>query len=510
MDNGIHDYIVETADAISTNYGLNMFNAEDALKILSDKDGALQEAINIAIADAGFEGERAEHFRKFVEHGANEFVTEAAAAVEVKPYASFQISLMKELFSRSIANKLIRQEVIDSTSHKFGTFRSVLIDSAGNRHYLNEITTETDINEGWKEETLTLPASKEDLFSTSRLSAEEQAVQNKRLDVKTSIVEVTLSDGTNTVKVPVDGAFNEYGSINLYVEGELGGATVKDRVYGIIDFKTGIVSLSSEDGKVTEAVIKYRLSNVYAEINDLEIELEYTEDRVDIDDGTPINLSIPMNYLSDIKAYTTVDGLSLAVEKISTAYGILDDRKILRKIAEVADANTNNHVDWDYTLPSGVTRIDWNAGLLEAMNRAIALSDEATQFQSITAFNLAVNPVDASTLTSPVLLNQPSMTQPSVVSGSFNFNTSALVSPAGTVNIVSTKQVKRDNIYVVPMTSSEDERVISDFQYSSILLTDGSYRNRKAPNIKNIVARERRELKVFEGNALSKINIIHS
>jgi len=501
----IHSFLLESANSLADSYGYTLTDGDEAFAALKNKN-ALEEQIAIAVQHSNFTEDEAMQFSQLARNSATDFIQEATTSQDVKPYASFQISILKELFSRSIGRKLIGLETLASTSEKFGTFRSVLIDASGTRHYLNDINTETDVDEGWKETAIT-PDTKTDLFGS--LSGEEANVANKLLDIKTSIVNVKVTNGAETVDVPVDIAFKEYGTVNEEVTAVFAdGSTITERIYGIVDFKTGIVTLQSENDKVTEFTLNWRLSNVYSEINDMEIELEYEEDRVDIGDGTLINLSIPMNYLNDVKAYTTVDGLALAIEKISTAYSILQDRKILRTIAKVVDANPNNHVNWSYTLPSGVTRLEWNAGLLEAMNRAIAISDNATQFNSVSEFNLALNPIDASTLTSPTLLTSPSMSNPSVIGGSFNFNTTQLVSAAGQINLLSTKQVIKDNIYVVPKTTSEDERVISDFMYSNILITDNSYRNRKSPNIKNIAARERRELKIFEGQALTKINIV--
>lgn len=513
MNHGIKKLLQESATAMAENYGLNMMNPDNALAVLSDKDGALQEAIDLQIAEAGFNDEEAAQFRQFAENTAEDFVVEATTAADIKPYASFQITMLKELFSRSIGRHLVRNEVLASTSEKFGTFETVLIDAAGNRIKLSEMDMNTTVDEGWKQKLVAIAttAAGMDLFSSTYLtSAEDQAVANKVLDVATGIVSVTLTDGTTDTIVPLVAKFNEYGTMNVYVEGTVDGVLTKDRIYGIVDYKTGAMTLQSEDSNVKDITIEYRLSNVYAETSDLELELDYTETRVDIDDGKLINLSIPMNYLQDIKAYTTVDGMTKAIEKISTAFTTLNDRDILNTIAANVDGDTTRQTSFDYDLPAGISRVDWNSGLLDAVNRAIAISDNNTQFSTVTSYNIACNPVDASTVTSPVILQNPTMVNPSVTGGSMTHQVVPMISVAGTVNFLSTKIVSKSSMYVVPKTASEDERVVGNYLYSNILITDSSYRNRRSPNIKNIAARERKQIHIHEGSAISKVNILNN
>jgi hypothetical protein len=515
MKNAQYDLITEAADHLSENFGLNILSEKDAYASIVNQE-TRDAQINLIIESAGFDAHDADEFKKFANNSIEDFISESVTSQDIKPLAGFQLTLLKEIYMRQIGKRLATQEVMKTPSEKYGTFITVLIDAAGKRHTLKDITTDTVISDGWKQEIVNLPVASIDLFANARLTVEEQAVPNKMLDVKTGVVNVEMivldAAGANpeTINVPVDLVFGEDNGFARAVSGKHSDGTINtDRLFGIIDYKTGKLSVQVEGTIAKKVTLKYRLSNSFAEINDYEMELEYTKVNVDVDDGRTINIGIPMNYLQDIKAYFSVDGMAKAVEKVSSAIAVLKDREILIEAGNIVGGDVTRQVNWNYTLPAGINRIDHNRELLEKINYATAISDSNTQFTTVSEYNIACNPVDASKITSPILIENADLANASVTGGSFGYSVAPMMSTSGKINILSTKQKAKGKMIVVPKTTSIDERILAHYTYSNVLLMN-DYRNRRASNIKNMALKERATTKVHEGSAVTEIIIANA
>jgi hypothetical protein len=203
--------------------------------------------------------------------------------------------------------------------------------------------------------------------------------------------------------------------------------------------------------------------------------------------------------------------MSKAVEQIAAAINVLDDKNILKLVKDSVSGVSARTKSFDYALPAtGISRAEHNKGLLEAINGAIAISDNNTQFRTITEYNIACNGVDAAVITSPVLLQDSKLSNVTVTSGTINYTATPMVSPLGAINILSSKLVKKGALFIVPKGSAKEERVIGKYKYSSIIYKNNEYRSANNPNIRNIACKHREKVKVHEKEAITSVTIVNN
>ena len=502
MNENILSTLTESLTELSENHGLNMFAQDDMARALAE-DATKSAMIDGVLQESGFTAFEKEHFAMIAEHTIEDFITEASTSQDIKPYAPFQITLLKEIYARRIGRRLLSHEMMKTTTEKFGVFETVIEDADGVVTKLSEIDTSTDVSEGWKTKTATVDTLFEGL-DAANLTAAEQAVANPMIDISSKVTEFVVSVGAVPAPVtfPCDVQIGEDGAFNAVVEYADQGVDKLARIYGRVDYKTGeFIFHSAVAGEVETVGFTYRLTNNFMEINDLQMRIEYNPNyKVSIGDGTLINAAIPMNYLQDIKAFTQVDGLAMAVKRLAESLVVLDDVKVL-KMANTAGAQSGNtEVFTKYAIGANanISIVDYNRALLHSVNQCIAKIDNKHQFTAVGEYNVAANPIDASTLFSPVVLTDPKVLDNSLISGSFGYNTTSVVTAVGNVNILSTKIQAQDSMVVVPKSTSAEEKIFTDYMYSSVLLTDSSYRNKSASLVKNLSLKERKETVVHE------------
>ncbi len=534
MKNEVLRILQESATDLAENYGINMMNQEDMIKALSE-DASRNILIEKTLEETDFSPEEADGFRLFAENSVTEFVSEASSSAEIRPYAPFQLTLLKELYARRIGRKLLTVEPMTSTSHSFGLLKTVLVDIDGKEFDLNEIDTATQINEGWKESEVAVntPAALLDVAGTVYDPAQATnagfltqveidditsgATKKAQLDIGSYISSVEVGG----VMYPANVVMGEDGSYNAIVEftvaatGTAPAIKKMTRIYGVMDFDLGeFVVHSGVTGAdaVTKVVYSHRLTNTWQENNTLQMRLKYDKYKVAIGDGTTIESAIPLNYLQDLKAWINIDGLATAVRRLAESFVVIDDRKILKEANDAA-ARSGNITTFNKYVQGGAANIsvvDYNRGLLYELNQAIAIVDSKTQFTGINTINVASNPVDASTLFSPVVIanDDKNTIDNSLIGGAYSYKTTQVVSAVGNVNILSTKIQEIGKMVIVPKSSSVDEKIFNQYMYSSILLTDSTYRNRTAPLVKNLLVKERSELVVHTDQAFGLVELV--
>lgn len=518
--NELYAMIMEAAETTASNHKINIFSesGNDGMSLLKN-EGALTEFAETLVAnDDSLSAKEKEDFVTYAKNSAKQFVTEATMSQDIQPFAGFQIALLKEIYSRQIGRRLITTEVLSTPEETVGTFKTVLVDANGVEHDLTKIDTDTEIADGWHQNELAVPAQDHALFVAANLSAKELAVKTKILDMKSGVVSVEIEHFDSTAVsagnkvVTIEIPFGEDGSFARTVKAtHVDGTVTEDQIFGLIKFKEGKISLASANGTVKKATFKWRLSNSMAEINDYELMLKYSKEKVVLDDGKLFNVGIPLNYLTDVQAFFSIDGMTKAVEQIAAAINVLDDKEILTMVRDSVVGDASRTQTFDYALPAtGISRAEHNKNLLEAINKSIAISDNNTQFKTIAEYNIACNPVDAAVITSPILLQDPRMSNVAITSATMNYTAIPMVAPAGAINILSSKLNKKGNLFIVPKGLTKEERVIGKFKYSSIVYKNNEYRSSANPNIRNIAARHREQTHVFEKNAITQVVITNN
>lgn len=515
--NGTSKFLTESTKATSpmvANHRTNILNPTEVLAMFGDTSGApfnaYLDGITESIGSLMNEQEITD-FRQEAITSAEAFFTEATMDQQVAPYAPFQILVLKEIKMRRISDKLITSTTVGSIRTTVSVWKTILEDVEGNEFNINDLTDATDVKRGWIEVEIPVGTAFEALDDANLTNPTDIAVkiENRRLDKDFHIVAANFATPGENVTVSIP--YIERGSINQVVKYEdpLIVGSEEDKLYGVVDLDTGKVIINALDGNVDKVTIKYRMSNVYNETNDMNLYLKYEpEYDIIIGDGDTINVGIPMNYLEDTKAFTKVDGMTSAVKRIADAFAVLQDIDTLSDLkGAVTTANT---LTWDAALPAtGLSVVEHNKSMLFEIAKCIAIADTKTQFKSIYEHNIAMSSLDTVYLNSPVFLENSKPANTSIVGGQYNFATSSLIIANGKLNIFSTKMISKGSTVIVPKASEREERVAMRYNYSTMLSQD-KYRNKKAPLIRNIAAKERSRFIIHAPETITSLTITNS
>jgi len=502
------EMLQEMGEFMAEDFGINMIDADAMVGGLKE-DTIKDSFVERMVEASDFSDLEKEDFKLFVENSINDFITEAATSPEVKPFIPFQLSMLKEIYSRRIARKLATVEVTASVNHTFARFETVVTDTDGTEYSLADITANT-LTEGYKTSPL-VDGTVFPMLDNANLTAEEIVVKGKgriRVDSGLAIVSATIGG----VKYPVDIPVGKDGAFNSTFRYTLAGVVTYSKMYGYMDLETGdIVFHSTVAGEVTDAEVKWRVSNDLLDINNLSLRLKYEEDAsVSIGDGDIITMPLPLNYLSNVKAFTTMSGMDLAVRKLSEAYSQIDDVKTLAAMSDAAALSVNKETFTQYAnaaTAQGLDVVGYNREMLYRLNQIIAQIDAKNQFTGIYQYNVASNPIDAARMFSPSIDSSEPL-EASVLGGAFGYNVTPVITAVGSVNLYSTKSQKAGKLIVVPKSNDKDERIVTDFVYSSRLtMGKDGYRDPKHANVPAMLVHERKKLVVFGNDSLGELTV---
>ena len=495
--------------------GKNLLKDTEAREIMESQT-AFDEMI--AQLSEGLTGQDAEDFATFAESSRTEFLNEGAVNANLYAFAPLQMTLIRSVLPRLIARKLANQEVMKTPADKFGIFKSYLIDAAGNRVSVSDITADTTINTGYRTDAIDISAALVDHDLFALLSVGDQAIEVKEIDRILTVTEVSMTvndagDLNPEAKVvPVNFTFQEDGLLATQVSAtHSGGHVTTETIFAQVNYIDGTISLSTTLAAATEMKLKWRLTSEHNNANTYEMEVEYIKDNVEVDSGRVINMSIPFNYLQDVEALFSVNGLSQATSMLGDSQLILEDREILNFTRDTTDGVAERTLTWDYAYDaatSGISRADHNLELVEKIHYSLAMSDNNTQFVNTDEINILCNPIDAAKISSNNLVNKGTF-EGGVVAGQMNpnYKVGQMVTPNGTINFISTRQIGKGGMYVVPKSSNKNERVITHYTYSNILFANSEIRNSKDSLVKNMCALKRDTTKSYNPQSIIKLTI---
>ena len=216
-------------------------------------------------------------------------------------------------------------------------------------------------------------------------------------------------------------------------------------------------------------------------------------------------------FLSNVKAFTTLSGMDIAVKKLSEAYVQIDDVKTMDILETAAALSTNQTSFTEYSSAAaaqGLDVVNYNRELLYRVNQTIALIDTKCQFSSIYQYNIAASPIDAAKVFSPSIDSSAPIDN-SVLGGAYAYNVTPIISAVGTVNLYSSKTKTAGSLVIIPKSRDKEEKIVSDFMYSSRLAkaSDG-YRDRNHANVPSLLIHERKKVVVFENDYLGQLTIV--
>lgn len=519
MENKDLNLLVEDTVSHLVSKGKNMLNAADA-RMIMESDAAFSELMSSL--SEGLETEDAADFATFGQNSREMFLSEGALNANLYAFAPLQMTLIRSVMPRLIGRKVINHEVMKTPSEKYGIFKSYLVDHTGSRVEIAKMDSDSALSGGYLTTTLDTSAgaiNAQDLFT--ELTTAEQALDPKEIDRKITLVETTmevLDNGSlnpESVVASANASFQEDGLLAIQITAAHSDTTVTtDTIFAQVDYIAGTISVSSTEGNVQSIKVKWRITNEHNNANTYEMEVEYEKDIVEVDSGRVLNMALPYNYLEDVQALFSISGLSQATSMMADAQLMLEDRDIIDEVKDAVDGVSAQTLTWDYAYDAataGISRQDHNLELVEKIHYALAMSDNTTQFNNVQEINIMCNPVDAAKVSSTALVNKGTY-EGGVVNGQLNTNykVGQMITPNGTVNLISTRQVTKGGMYIVPKSSNRDERIITQYSYSNVVFANNELRNSKDTLVRNMSSLRRSTLRAYNPQAITKLAITNA
>jgi len=155
-----------------------------------------------------------------------------------------------------------------------------------------------------------------------------------------------------------------------------------------------------------------------------------------------------------------------------------------------------------------ISRIDHNLELVERVNRAIAISDDKTQFSGNVIFTILANPVDAGIVSSTNITT--GMFSGKIAQGGVirNYTEGAMPTSNGTATMLSSKLVRSGEMLIVPKSDIPNEITYAHFDYSQVMLGHSQgYMNPDNPMVTNVAMLTRDVRKKFRTHGITKLVI---
>lgn len=477
---------------------------KDSLEILKNDD---KFELYVDKLSEGLDDSQKVEFMQWAENSRNEFLEESATSSDFNAFAPMQITLLRSILPRLVMRNLITHKTLPTPAEQFGYLKAYIKDSMGNVTELSELRSkanfkQTEINKN----AITLPAVAYDLFDGITVSP---LTLDRKFHFTNIVVTCVDAGGLNPEDVTVTDTFTQGvdgGNIAYVVTAKHTDGTVTSaKIFGSIDRITGELNLLATSTAVKSVSFRGKTSPEYNNTSTWTIQHKYIKDTIEVGEGDVINSPLPYSYIKDLGALFKLDAMGQAVKTIGQAYATIDDIRIMEDLYDSVAGDAERTLTWDAVKADGITKIDHNLELVERVNKAIAITDDRTQFSGSVRFNILANPIDASIMSS-TRINSASYSGSISKGGSLNnFNQFDITSGNGDVGVYSSKLAKRGEILIIPISNVEEEVVYAKYEYSNILFTNNEVRSADAPLVKNISSIQRNAYKKFRTDAISKI-----
>lgn len=303
----------------------------DALKE-SYKNELLQDVVE-SCSDDQYGSMLPEKLEQLFENSSLEMLQESGIA-QLSPIVGITLPVLKKSYIEGHAKDIVMTEVPNKPIIKVAYERRFLKDAEGKKHYIPEIfyddSYKTIMGQGCGNEVTgkvyTLPLNDANVLVDSGGSLATRDTLSYNFHVKAVHIDV---DGT-VVRVPVNVSpnFAANSSFVSDVQATKDDKTVKDKIFGQVDYYNGTVSVASAAGKVTQVEFGGNLSN-QNNVNTIELDRERELMEWKIGEGTRINTGLTIEKIKDYKALFDYDMTTEIISDMSTVLAQYEDSEIL-------------------------------------------------------------------------------------------------------------------------------------------------------------------------------------
>lgn len=327
------------------------------------KSELLGDVLNESFAD-DYYATMPEKLDQLFENSGLEILKESGVAA-LAPIVGITLPVLKKSYIEGHAKDIVMTEVPTKPIIKAAYERRFLKDAAGNKHYIPDIfyddsyKTIMSQGRGLEISTAYYPTGDETVpFQDFNILAATQAEHNNNVHARDSLAydfcikSVMMQAGEELVPISVNIAPNmaANSSFNYRVKyTQEDGTVLEDIVVGVVDFYSGLVSVSSTKGLVKKVQFGGHLSN---ENNNETIELDRERELLEwkIPDGVRINTGLTLEKIKDYKALFDFDITTEIISDMSTVLAQYEDSEILGHLNDRYDEWKGRH-----DLPFGYT-----------------------------------------------------------------------------------------------------------------------------------------------------------
>ena len=438
------------------------------------------------------------------------FLSENTASVMSK-FAVLDSLMLREIWMRLGARDAMTYKVLQSPTIQVPFLKQYMRDTAGNLVDVPTALRDSVFNFKTADIEIDLKTKNEvNLFEEASIDNPNGNLTVNKFGEFYSFTCQTQADGGGSEVADVEQVIKagQEGNFRAVVNFKHNSTNYTDTLVGYVDRVTGKIEVTSLKGLIKKA--KYR-AKVSVETNNFTQNMTQTTEKIVIavGDGDTINSDIPIQYLQDMKALFKLDAVSEISKLLSQTFATIYDMEVYKTFQESIEL-ADQTINYDASIIHnnahlGISRQMQNASLLDRVYRGIAMIDNRYNFSGSVEYYVMANPIDNSILSGGVA---PDYAGTPNQGGAIKHYTSGQVVgnyAGGDVRVVSSRIFKSGELILVPKPSVDSEICFGYYDYSSVLLPLGTYRNPQNELVPNIMMNKRKVIHTFRPNSTQKI-----
>jgi len=418
---------------------------------------------------------------------------EASTITGIQPYASMTFPVIRKMWTKIGMKQVIPTEPTQLPTFALSWFVPVIIVDGQKyelpeafRTHEGELVEKKKLNAG----KLVLPVKAVDVMTVNGQSKlANDTLSNKFFVSKVEMEVMDASDANPELKV-VECKIER--GLRHQLSGDVSavhsdGTVTTETLFGRIDLQTGLFDMTSLNGAVKAVWIAGWYSCESHERSQ-EVTFEMRTKDINIDDGTPLNASLPRQFLTDTKALYNVDAAAKIVDIMSTTFATKVDFDLQNFVEESYQASCTQYTrDFNCRPPFGyaLSPKDWREEVKQIIDHlAISMQNDLNHYDG--AYILYGNPMDIRLIPN---INW-NFTSGTGERGGVKVGYSlGAVGGDASLNyvIVSIPNVPQGSIRMVFIPNMKDLMTYKYFPYAfSVESSETGYRNPNRPNIPSI------------------------
>lgn len=489
------------------------------------KEMLLSDVAESITTDDRYVGMNAPKLEQLFENSALEIISEGAEYGQLQPIVGLSLPILKKVWLKCPLKDILMTEVPDKPIIKVAIERPFLKDKEGEKYYIPEIFYNDDyravsakgrgkkISDKWYPETGKLPIQELNMLEESGGSLamrDALGYDFAIVSVKVQMDPGTAGDGSDATYEELTGFdiqpdYAANGSFNAEIKyTNTAGEACRDIILGRVDAYSGVVSVASTAGLISQVQFGGHLQNVNNN-ETLELDVERTLKEWKIPDSTErLNTGLPIEKIKDYKTLFDMDvttkvisdmGDTLANFEDSQGLQFLDDSYTRWKGKKDLPYGYNEGFveTWNFnckpnTATTFITTSAWiDTELKYHLNRAIDKLKTKLKREDI-MFVLYGNPENITLIQDNVKWIIDEDTKMGGVQVDYRFG--VMTANKNRLHVVSTMKVSKDKgIRIVAYPLSKEVITFKHYKYS--LNIENVYRNPITPLIPNVMATSR-------------------